>query len=76
MTNTSWRGRAANTPAQLPFKGWKDIFFRVKDEVAADRVGLIAAGVAFYGFLAIFPPLRRLWPLVDCTLNRKMSQTS
>lgn len=51
------RGRTADNPTQLPPKGWKDILFRVKDEVAADRVGLIAAGVAFYGFLAIFPAI-------------------
>lgn len=51
------RGRTAQTPTQLPLSGWKDIAFRVKDEVAADRVGLIAAGVAFYGFLAVFPAI-------------------
>lgn len=51
------RGRSADTPVQIPLKGWKDIAFRVKDEVAEDRVGLIAAGVAFYGFLAIFPAI-------------------
>nr|WP_238538218.1 YihY/virulence factor BrkB family protein [Oceaniovalibus guishaninsula] len=28
---------------------------RVKDEITRDRVGLVAAGVAFYGLLAIFP---------------------
>ncbi len=54
------RGRFADTPAELPAKGWKDIAFRVKDEVAKDRVGLIAAGVAFYGFLAIFPAIAAL----------------
>lgn len=51
------RGRTAETPTELPARGWKDIAFRVKDEIAADRVGLIAAGVAFYGFLAIFPAI-------------------
>lgn len=51
------RGRTADTPMDLPLKGWKDIAFRVKDEVSQDRVGLIAAGVAFYGFLAIFPAI-------------------
>lgn len=51
------RGRTAETPTDIPVKGWKDIALRVKDEVAADRVGLIAAGVAFYGFLAIFPAI-------------------
>lgn len=59
------RGRAADTPTELPAKGWKDIMFRVKDEVSADRVGLIAAWVAFYGFLAIFPAIGAIMALSD-----------
>ncbi|SFS21257.1 YihY/virulence factor BrkB family protein [Yoonia litorea] len=51
------RGRDATTPSEIPTSGWKDIAFRVKDEVAEDRVGLIAAGVAFYGLLALFPAI-------------------
>ncbi len=51
------RGRTADTPDELPANGWKDIAFRVKDEVTEDRIGLIAAGVAFYGFLALFPAI-------------------
>ena len=54
------RGRHATTPAQIPAKGWKDIAFRLKDEIAADRIGLIAAGVAFYGLLALFPAITAL----------------
>ena len=54
------RGRSADSPTEIPPKGWKDIAFRVKDEVAADRVGLIAAGVAFYGLLALFPAITAL----------------
>ncbi|MBW4709526.1 YihY/virulence factor BrkB family protein [Roseobacter sp. YSTF-M11] len=54
------RGRSAETPTELPATGWKDIAFRVKDEIAADRVGLIAAGVAFYGLLALFPAITAL----------------
>ncbi|MBM7070083.1 YihY/virulence factor BrkB family protein [Actibacterium sp. 188UL27-1] len=54
------RGRAAETPTDIPALGWKDIAFRVKDEIAADRVGLIAAGVAFYGLLALFPAITAL----------------
>lgn len=51
------RGRTAETPDDIPAKGWKDILFRVKDELGEDRVGLIAAGVAFYGLLALFPAI-------------------
>ncbi len=49
------RGRNAHTPWQIPPAGWKDTLFRVKDEIGKDHVGLIAAGVAFYGLLALFP---------------------
>ena len=49
------RGREATTPAEIPPRGWKDILLRTKDEMANDHVGLIAAGVAFYSLLAIFP---------------------
>ncbi|WP_099909091.1 YihY/virulence factor BrkB family protein [Puniceibacterium antarcticum] len=51
------RRRNAATPAKLPAVGWKDVAFRVKDEIAQDRVGLLAAGVAFYGLLALFPAI-------------------
>ncbi len=51
------RGRHAETPTEIPATGWKDIALRVKDEIAADHVGLIAAGVAFYGLLALFPAI-------------------
>lgn len=51
------RGRAASNPTEISAKGWMDILWRVKDEVAKDRVGLISAGIAFYGLLALFPAL-------------------
>ncbi|QYX58283.1 YihY/virulence factor BrkB family protein [Roseovarius sp. SCSIO 43702] len=54
------RGRHAETPTDIPAAGWKDIAFRVKDEIAADRVSLIAAGVAFYALLALFPAITAL----------------
>lgn len=54
------RGRSAETPTGVPAAGWKDIAFRLKDEIAEDRVGLIAAGVAFYGLLALFPAITAL----------------
>ncbi len=51
------RGRAASSPGEIPKKGWKDILFRVKDEQSKDNLSMIAAGVAFYAFFAIFPAL-------------------
>lgn len=51
------RGRHATSPTEIPKAGWKDILLRVKDEIAEDHIGLIAAGVAFYGLLALFPAI-------------------
>ena len=49
------RGRAAGTPREIPAAGWRDVLWRVKDEMAKDNLSLVAAGVAFYALLAIFP---------------------
>ena len=57
------RGRNAETPTDIPAKGWKDIVLRVKAELASDHVGLIAAGVAFYALMAIFPAITALMAL-------------
>lgn len=54
------RGREAVTPTEIPVRGWQDIFLRVKDKVAEDNLSIITAGVAFYGFLAIFPTMAAL----------------
>ena len=51
------RGRDAEKPSKIPRRGWWDIALRVKEEVAADNLGLVAAGVAFYAFLGMFPTL-------------------
>lgn len=51
------RGRDAEGPAEIPARGWKDIAFRVWKEMGEDHLGLIAAGVAFYAILALFPAM-------------------
>lgn len=49
-------GRTATRPRELR-RGWKDVALRVKDEAKRDNLTLIAAGVAFYAFFALFPTL-------------------
>lgn len=51
------RGRQAATPTEIPPSGWRDIVLRAWRESGEDNVGLISAGVAFYGFLALVPLL-------------------
>jgi membrane protein len=54
------RGRAADTPSEIPAKGWKDILLRVYRGISEDRILLVAAGVTFYILLAIFPGIAAL----------------
>ena len=51
------RGRRAERPREIPKPGWRDILLRTKNEISDDHVSMIAAGVAFYGLLAIFPAI-------------------
>jgi membrane protein len=51
------RGREATRPGEVPLRGWKDVVVRVADQVKADAVALLAAGVAFYALLALVPTL-------------------
>src|ERR1700730_19109899 len=49
------RGREANTPSQIPPRGWRDIFWRVFWSVSEDRILSTSGGVAFFALLAVFP---------------------
>ncbi len=50
-------GADAERPRDIPAKGWFQVLKRAWKESKADQVPLLAAGVAFYAFLAIFPAL-------------------
>jgi membrane protein len=54
------RGGTASSPSDIPARGWKDVLIRVKNEVKDDHTVLAAAGVAFFGFLALIPALAAL----------------
>ena len=54
------RGRHAQAPWQIPWRGWKDILWRTYEQVGEDRLLAVAAGVVFYGLLAVFPAVTAL----------------
>ncbi|WP_432504115.1 YihY/virulence factor BrkB family protein [Kineococcus arenarius] len=59
-------GEKAESPQQIPAKGWLQVSKRAWGEASDDQVPLLAAGVAFKAFLAIFPALTAaflLWSL-------------
>lgn len=51
------RGRGAETPRDVPPRGWKDVLVRLKTQLKGDDVPLLAAGVAFFALLALVPSL-------------------
>ena len=54
------RGRHADTPTDIPAKGWKDVLWRTYEQIGKDRVLAVAAGVTFYALLALFPAIGAL----------------
>jgi len=51
------KGIHAKEPWNVPWAGWKEIFLRVKDKMDDKNIPIMAAGVAFYFFLSLFPAL-------------------
>lgn len=51
------RGRRADDPTEIPAQGWKDIAKRVVDEIREDNIPVVAAGVAFYAWVALIPAM-------------------
>lgn len=50
-------GAGADTPSDIPAPGWWAVAKRTWKESGRDNINLIAAGVAFYAFLAFVPLL-------------------
>jgi len=53
-------GRLSRNPLQIPWTGWKDILWRTYERTGEDRLLAIAAGVVFFGLLAVFPAITAL----------------
>lgn len=75
------RGREAVSPWHIPRAGWKDILWRAYEQVIANRLLAVAAGVVFYGLLALFPAITALVSLYglfadSSTISRHVSLLS
>jgi membrane protein len=53
-------GGEATSPWRMPWAAWRQVLARVWHELGADNASLVAAGVAFYGFLSIVPAIAAL----------------
>lgn len=53
-------GRTADSPAEIPAQGWRDILWRMWTRFDTEHVMLVGAGIAFFGLLAFVPALAAL----------------
>ncbi|MDB5682902.1 MAG: ribonuclease [Sphingomonas bacterium] len=60
MADQPDRGLGADTPLEIPGRAWGEILKRVWFKTGTDNISLLAAGVAFYAFLAFVPLLGAL----------------
>jgi membrane protein len=81
--NFSMSGRgspaaAGRQPRLGRSRGWKDILWRTYQQIGEDRLLAVAAGVVFYGLLALFPGITALVSLYGLfakasTINEHLS---
>lgn len=57
MTQEVSSSRRASTPLRITLKGWWDIALRLVNSIGEQNISILAAGVAFYSLLAMFPAL-------------------
>ena len=51
------RGREADRPGEIPSRGFMDVGKRVLAEIKDDNIPVVAAGCAFYAWVALIPAL-------------------
>ena len=54
------RGRQAESPTEMPARGWWDILKRTYGDIGENRLTLVSAGVTFFVLLALFPGIAAL----------------
>jgi membrane protein len=68
-TNGQDRGRQAARPGEVGARGWLDVLKRTRLGIRDTHASIVAAGVAFYAFLALVPALIALVILYGLVAN-------
>ncbi len=58
-------------PSHIPWAGWRQVIGRTWREISSDRIGLVAAGCAFWATLALFPAISMLISLYGLVFDPK-----
>jgi len=75
MAKTSRRGRQARSPSHIQLHGWWEILLRVKTKLTKNHVSIVAAGVAFFGLLAVFPAITAVISIAGLVLDPATIET-
>ncbi len=75
------RGREADRPGEIPSRGFLDVGKRVIAEIKEDNIPVVAAGCAFYAWVALIPALIALimiYGLVasEATIQQQITQAT
>lgn len=68
------RVKNIDSPKEIKGSGWKKILLRVKDRIGEDNLSIVAAGVAFFAFLAIFPAIVALLSIYGLAVDPQQAQ--
>jgi membrane protein len=68
-------GRSADSPVQIPKRGWRDILLRAKEGVERDNLSIVAGGTAFFLLLGLVPGLSALISVYGLIANPSDVQT-
>ncbi|WP_343234558.1 YhjD/YihY/BrkB family envelope integrity protein [Microvirga splendida] len=66
------RGRDADTPGEIPARGWKDILWRTLWSIPENRILSTSGGVAFFALLAVFPAVATIVSLYGLFADTSM----
>lgn len=69
MARTQRQGRSADDPSDTRSRDWWEILLRVKTQITGNHVPIVAAGVAFFGLLAVFPAISSLISVAGLVLD-------
>ncbi len=74
MTREMKKIKTIKSPKKIKGDGWKKILMRVKDRIGEDNITIVAAGVAFYAFLAIFPAIMAILSIYGLAVDPQQAE--
>lgn len=66
--------KTIKSPKEIKGSGWKKILKRVGSRIGEDNLTIVAAGVGFFAFLAIFPALMAILSIYGLAVDPQQAQ--